>query len=92
MWKAELCQMAGRSIQLGKHGNERGESLETRCVESLLIAYMCVCLLLSLIDAKRQFLCSQGANERVAPTHRKVHASTFIVSVSLTGKQSGVGL
>jgi hypothetical protein len=27
----------------------------------------------------------------VAPTHRKVYASTFMVSLSLTGKQSGGG-
>jgi hypothetical protein len=51
-----------------------------------------VCVFCSLIDAKGQFLCSQEANERVVPTHRKVHASMFMVSLSLTGKQSGVGL
>jgi hypothetical protein len=78
--------MAGRSIQLGKHGNERGESLETRCVKGL-----CVCLLLAN-RCQGQFLCSQEANERVVPTHRKVYASMFMVSLSLTGKQSGVGL
>jgi hypothetical protein len=45
-------------IQLGKHGNGEKESLETCCVESLLVLNVCVCVsLLSLLDAKGQFLC-----------------------------------
>jgi hypothetical protein len=78
------------AVQPGKRGNERRGSLEARRAKSLLVVYVCVSLL-SLIDAKRQFLCSQGADERVAPTHRKIHASTFMVALSLTGKhwQSG---
>jgi hypothetical protein len=47
---------------------------------------------LSLIDAKRQFLSPQKPNEQVAPTHRKIHASAFIVALFLTGKRGGVDL
>jgi hypothetical protein len=87
VWKGE-SYAKWPAVQLGKRGNERGESLEARCVGGLLVVYVCVSLL-SLIDAKRQFLYSRGADERVAQTHRKIHASTFMVALSLTGKQSG---
>jgi len=30
--------------RLGTHGNEERESLEMRCVESLFVIYVCVCL------------------------------------------------
>jgi hypothetical protein len=41
------------------------ETLEMRCVESLLdVCAMCV--LLSVIDAKRQLLCPLGANDQLA--------------------------
>jgi hypothetical protein len=43
------------------------ESLEKRCVESLLVVYLLYVSLLSLIDAKRKFLCPQGANGQLAP-------------------------
>ena len=42
------------------------ESLEAHCVENLFVVFVCV---LSLIDAKRQFLYPQGANDQVAPPH-----------------------
>jgi len=42
-------------VQVGKYGSGGRESLETRCVESLLVVHVCASLL-SLIDAKREFL------------------------------------
>jgi len=44
----KVCQMAGQSI--GKAWQrEKGESLETRCVESLLVIYVLYVSLLSLM-------------------------------------------
>src|SRR5271154_5985885 len=50
------CQMAGHSFWENMATRER-ESLETHCVESLLVVYLLYVSLLSLIDAKRHFFC-----------------------------------
>jgi len=52
-------------VQLGKNDSGGTKSLETRCVESLLVVYVCVSLL-SLLGAKREFL-QQGPNGQSAP-------------------------
>jgi hypothetical protein len=55
----KICQIAGRSIRASITSRER-ESLEARCVESLLVLYysLCVCVsMLSRIEAKRQSPC-----------------------------------
>jgi hypothetical protein len=46
----KLVSVTGRKWQ-----REKGEAPETRCVGSLLVLYVCVCVfLLSLIDAERR--------------------------------------
>ena len=66
----KVCQMAGRSIS--KHGNE-GKGKPRDVLNGRLACCLCVCLLLSLVDAKRQFLCPQGANDQLARPHYVRH-------------------
>jgi hypothetical protein len=44
------------------------ESLETRCVESLLVVYLLCVFAFSRLQ-KTNFLCPNGASDQVAPPH-----------------------
>ena len=58
------CQMAGPSVGRAWQ-REKGESLETSCAGSFVCYLSAMYVLLSVIDAKRQFLCPSGAQQRV---------------------------
>jgi hypothetical protein len=50
--------------------NWEREGLETRCLGSLLVVYLSLCLM----DAKRRVLCPQGANDQLA--HHNISAES----------------
>jgi hypothetical protein len=55
--KREKGMPNGWSFDWASMATRERESLETCCVESLLVVYVLCVVLLSVIDAKRQFLC-----------------------------------
>jgi len=73
-------------VQLGKNDSGGTKSLETRCVESLLVVYVCVSLL-SLLGAKREFLHQQGANGQSAPPQNycDYNAAEAVIQPDLPG-------